>query len=189
MTNNPFLNAKHLTDEMLREQWVSDLNFAEMVLQCCPFLFNNLNNFLFQFSADEHTNSNENYISYDQGSFYKRDNIIYVKNTETKRFYIVTDINYQTLLLTAIEYYINSYKCFSVEKHQFMTFNLLEFLNNMKNQDELVTRIENSNFFQDVGPLSLIRGYIFFFEQVSYTDLDEYLDCDSLIVKKNFLIW
>jgi hypothetical protein len=32
MTNNPFLNAKHLTDKMLCEQWVLGLKFAEMVI-------------------------------------------------------------------------------------------------------------------------------------------------------------
>ena len=47
MTNNPFLNAKHLTDEMLREHWVLGLIFAEMVIQSCPFLFDNLNDLLF----------------------------------------------------------------------------------------------------------------------------------------------
>ncbi len=32
MTKNPFLNAKYLTDKMLREQWVLGLKFAEMVI-------------------------------------------------------------------------------------------------------------------------------------------------------------
>lgn len=112
-----------------------------MVVQFWPFLFNNLNDFLFQFSTDEHTNSNESYISYNEGHFYKRDNIIYVENTKTNQFYIVTNISYEILLLTAIDYYINSYKSFPVGKYQFMTFKLLEFLNNINNQDELLNRI------------------------------------------------
>ncbi len=70
-----------------------------------------------------------------------------------------------------------------------MTFQLLDFLNNMKNPDELLTRIQNSSFFQDVHPVSLVGGCIFFFTQVSYTDLQDDLEDDSLIVKKNFLIY
>ena len=184
MTNDPFLNAKYLTDEMLREQWVLDFKFSEMVIQSWPFLFENLNDFLFQFSTDEHTNSNDDSISYNEGPFSKIDNIIYVKNRETNQFYIVTDISYETILLTAIEYYINSYKSFSGENYQFMTFKLLEFLNNMKNPDELLTRIQNSDFLENINRDNLILGCINFFVLMRSKSFDP----NSLIVKK-FLIY
>ena len=184
MTNDPYLNAKYLTDEMLREQWVLDFKFSEMVIQSWPFLFENLNDFLFQFSTDEHTNSNDDSISYNEGFFSKIDNIIYVENTETNQLYIVTNISYETLLLTAIEYYINSYKSFSVGNYQFMTFKLLEFLNNMKNPDELLTRIQNSDFLENINRDNLILGCINFFVLMRSKSFDP----NSLIVKK-FLIY
>ena len=56
----------------------------------------------------------------------------------------------------------------------------------MKNPDDLLTRIRNSSFFQDVDPVSLVGGCILFFTQISYTDLKDDLEDDSLIVKKNF---
>ncbi len=155
-----------------------------MVIQSWPFLFENLNDFLFQFSTDEHTNSNDDSISYNEGFFSKIDNIIYVENTETNQLYIVTNISYETLLLTAIEYYINSYKSFSVGNYQFMTFKLLEFLNNMKNPDELLTRIQNSDFLENINRDNLILGCINFFVLMRSKSFDP----NSLIVKK-FLIY
>jgi hypothetical protein len=83
-------------------------------------------------------------------------------------------------LLTAIEYYINSYKSFSVGNSQVTTFQLLEFINNMKNPDELLTRIQNSDFLENINRDNLILGCICFFVLMRSKSFDP----DSLIVKK-----
>ncbi len=61
-----------------------------------------------------------------------------------------------------------------------MIFQLLDFLNNMKNPDELLTRIQNSGFLENINRDNLILGYIYFFVLMRSKSFDP----DSLIVKK-----